>query len=266
MARISFLFLVASFALANGFYTQKCNHDVLEQKTMGMIQCLNKRWKAIEHLFKPNNMQNMEDNPLGCDFIDKNIECWNNHLGSCFIDGFKNDMATLLDASYENQAYVSCHRNGVRRTNQLTLVQQRLTQKYAKYKMYPQKLNEIIQLDNPCSSSSFESAVQTGMFCFMMKAQTQVEKFANAMQPSYSTGGLNSNVDLPFCEVLAIGLDCFKLKDCLSDQESEFMADLIVTLYKVGQFSLCVCLISMFFIFTLECYSTFFYFQLFRCS
>ena len=33
-------------------------------------------------------MQNMQDNPLGCDFIDKNIECWNNHLGSCFIDDF----------------------------------------------------------------------------------------------------------------------------------------------------------------------------------
>merc|ERR1719367_457610 len=67
----------------------------------------------------------------------------------------------------------------------------------------------------------------------MMKAQTQIEKFSNAMEPSFSSGGLNSNEDLPFCDVLTIGLDCFKLKDCLSDQESEFMADLIVTLYKM---------------------------------
>ena len=148
MEKVLLIFLIASSAPAYGFHTQKCNQNLLEIRTMGMIKCLQSRWKDVEHLFKPNNVQTLENNPLGCDFIDKNIACWNKHLGSCFIDDFKNDMATLLDASYENQAYVSCHRNGARRSNQLKLVQTRLAQKYAQYRFQSEKANAIIQLEN----------------------------------------------------------------------------------------------------------------------
>ena len=231
MEKVLFFFLIAALAPAYGFHTQKCNQNLLEVRTMGMIKCLQSRWKEVEHLFKPSNMQNLEKNPFGCDFIDKNIACWNKHLGSCFIDDFKKDMATLLDASYENQAYVSCHRNGARRTNQLKLVQTRLAQKYAQYKFQPEKLNDIIQLENPCSSQRFMSSIERGMQCFMSKAQSQMFDFQIAMNPAYSRG--SNDVALPVCDVLTIGLDCFKLKECFNDQESQFLANLIVTLYKV---------------------------------
>ena len=230
MDRISFLFFLGSFAFANGFHTKKCNQNLLELKTMGMIKCMSARFKEVEHLFQPSNMQNLENNPLGCDFIDKNVECWNNHLGSCFNDDFKNDMATLWDASYENQVYVSCHRNGARRTNQLTLVQQRLTQKYAQYRFQPEKLNDIIQLEGQCSSSTFKRSIQRGTECFMSKAQMQMFRLSLAVQ----SGALSNNADLPVCELLSTGLECFDLKECLSDQESKFVGNLIVTLYKVS--------------------------------
>ena len=233
MDRISFFFVVASLAFANGFHTKKCNQNLLELKTMGMIKCMSGRWKEVEHLFKPSNTQNLQDNPLGCDFIDKNVACWNDHLGSCFNDDFKNDMATLWDASYENQVYVSCQRNGVRRTNQYNLVQQRLTQKYAQYRFQPEKLNDIIQLDNPCSSSSFQRSMERGMNCFMSKAQMQMLKLQLAMQ---HYGSLVNEADLPICNLLSIGLGCFDLKECLNDQESKFVANLIVTVYKVCSF------------------------------
>ena len=231
MEKVLLIFLIASSAPAYGFHTQKCNQNLFEIRTMGMIKCLQSRWKEVEHLFKPNNVQTLENNPLGCDFIDKNIACWNKHLGSCFIDDFKNDMATLLDASYENQAYVSCHRNGARRTNQLKLVQTRLAQKYAQYRFQPEKLNDIIQLENPCSSQRFMSAIERGTQCFMSKAQSKMADFAIAMEPAYSRR--SNDVTLPVCDVLTIGLDCFKLKECFNDQESQFLANLIVTLYKV---------------------------------
>ena len=230
MEKVSFFFLIASLALAHGFKTQKCNQDLLEVRTMGMMKCLQARWEEVEHLFKANSMQTLEDNPLGCDFIDKNIACWNEHVGSCFIDDFRKDMATLLDASYENQAYVACHRNGVRRTNQLTLVQKRLAQKYAQYKFQPEKLNDIIQLENPCSSQRFMSSIERGGQCFMSKAQSQMFDVQMAMYSSRS-----NDVTLPVCDLLTIGLDCFKLKECFNDQESQFLANLIVTLYKVSR-------------------------------
>ena len=230
MEKVLCFLLIASLAPAYGFHTQKCNQNLFEIRTMGMIKCLQSRWKEVEHLFKPNNVQTLENNPLGCDFIDKNIACWNNHLGSCFIDDFKKDMATLLDASYENQAYVSCHRNGARRTNQLKLVQTRLTQKYAQYKFQPEKLNDIIQLENPCSSQRFMSSIERGGQCFMSKAQSQMFDVQMAMYSSRS-----NDVTLPVCDLLTIGLDCFKLKECFNDQESQFLANLIVTLYKVSR-------------------------------
>ena len=233
MEKVSFFFLIASMALAHGFKTQKCNQDLLEVKTMGMMKCLQARWDEVEHLFKPNNMQTLEDNPLGCDFIDKNIACWNEHLGSCFIDDFRKDMATLLDASYENQAYVACHRNGVRRTNQLTLVQKRLAQKYAQYQFQPEKLNEIIQLDNQCSYFTFVRDFQEEWECFTSEGKSKIKDLYSTLYPRYSSGSQGNDVVLPVCDVLAFGLDCFHLRECLNDQEGKFLANLIVTFYKV---------------------------------
>ena len=75
------------------------------------------------------------------------------------------------------------------------------------------------------------SAIERGTQCFMSKSQSKMADFAIAMEPAYSRG--SNDVTLPVCDVLTIGLDCFKLKECFNDQESQFLANLIVTLYKV---------------------------------
>jgi len=50
---------------------------------------------------------------------------------------------------------------------------------------------------------------------------------------SYRYGAINQEVDIPICNVLTVSLDCFSLKECLTDQESKFLGNLIVTLYKM---------------------------------
>ena len=266
MEKALLFFLIGSLAPVYGFHTKKCNQNLLEIRTTEMIKCLQSRWKDVEHLFKPNNMQTLEKNPLGCDFIDKNIACWNKHLGSCFIDDFKKDMATLLDAFYENQAYISCHRNGNRRTNQLTLVQSRLAQKYAQYKFQSEKLNEIIQLENPCSSQIFVSSLEFGKRCFnrfffgpevfYSSYHTDVFDFQKAMNLEYSN---RNDVVPPVCEILDIGLDCFKMTDskCFNDQEYYFFGNLIVTLYKVCRMLQMILVISSYTLFDIVIISLF---------
>ena len=64
----------------------------------------------------------------------------------------------------------------------------------------------------------------------MSKAQMQMFRLSLAVQ----SGALSNNADLPVCELLSTGLECFDLKECLSDQESKFVGNLIVTLYKVS--------------------------------
>ena len=77
------------------------------------------------------------------------------------------------------------------------------------------------------------------MNCFMSKAHMQMMKLQVALQRSDINsyfeydGSYINDADLPVCDLMTIGLGCFDLKECLSDQESKYVANLIVTLYKV---------------------------------
>ena len=226
---IIFALVVFLLGITNAFQTRNCNQNLLELKTVGMFKCLEARWKESEHLFHPNNIQTLQTNPLGCNFIDKHVACWNEYLGSCFVDDFKSDMARLIDASYEKQEYVSCNRNGRTRKAQYELVVEQLTRKYAQFKYNPDRLPSIIQTDQICEVETFMNSMYKGRSCWQDRAKSTFYQvtFAFSMQSIQRT-------PIPLCKLIAETVDCFDLKGCLNQQESKFIGNIMVTLYKMA--------------------------------
>jgi hypothetical protein len=227
-------YLVTIVGLATAFQTENCNQNLLELQTTRMSKCFDTNFKKVMHLFNPDNMT---DNPLGCDFIDKNIACWNDYLGSCFSDEFKNDMATLIDVSFEKSEHISCDQGvrGSHRRNRLDTKILTLTNKYKQYKYHPDRIDSIIKLEKQCSMETAQSSFADGIPCWSSKAQPIFENAQQAVmmsQLSRSIGSSNQKMSLPICKLFTETLECFDLEGCLSEQEIQFLKNLIVTFYK----------------------------------
>ena len=217
--------VIAQFSIALAFHTLHCDQNQLEVKTMGTLKCLNDHFKEFEGLFQPNQvLSTFQNGPIDCDFIDRDIACFADHIGACFADEFKTDMATMIEAAYLFEAgkFVSCNRHSVKRKSQFMMKVYQIPPKYQQY-----QLKIPIELDQICDKqTSIESFNQHDKQC---KEDNADPNFNKALFNAFYS---RNKTAMPVCKGVTESLKCFSMKGCLTDQEREFLENLAATFYK----------------------------------
>jgi len=207
-----------------------CDQNQLELKTMETLKCANDHYKELEEMFKPNSISNtLKNSPLGCDFIDRDVACIVDHLGTCFPDEITNDVATMIDAAYETSEYVSCDRHGGNRNARLQVIEQRIARKYRQYPTHKALMDNIIQLDQNCDEQAAIVAFGQDQQCFRDNAEPSFQKASEAFVGAYY---FSTKTSMPVCKGVTETLKCFNMNGCLTDREREFLENLAATFYK----------------------------------
>ena len=223
--------VISQCCISLAFHTQNCDQNQLEVKTTGTLKCLNDHYKELEEMFKPSEISNtLKNTPLNCDFIDRDVACFVDHLGTCFPDAFKIDMATLLDASYGAYEWVTCDRHAGNRKSRLTLVAERIATKYQQYPIHKALMDSIIQFDQNCDIQTAQMSLLQDLQCWTENAELSFQKSSEA---GVGAVYFNKKTSMPMCKGVTESFNCFKMNGCLTDQERVFVLNLSATLYRV---------------------------------
>ena len=224
------LWLAVQLGMAFGFQTTNCNQNQLEIKMTDTLKCNKANWKDFTDRFGSNNPLS-KDNPIGCDFIDKEISCFYANVGTCFTDEIRNDVATLFEYSYSKSEYISCKRLDGARKDKAEIKAQTLIYKYAQYiKSDPDFLESIIRPDLNCQQKRFIESFDESLECL----KTQVLPSAGALSQAFNLAIYGQKTSMPICEMVTQTLDCFNTNQCMTKQESDFILNMIATFYNMA--------------------------------
>jgi hypothetical protein len=220
-----FLSTVVQLGFVIGLQTENCNLQQLEDKSKAAFSC----W--YEHGMSTffADEQTTKSIALGCDYVDVDVSCFTENLGSCFSDEMAKDLVTVMEYSYANLSYVSCNRFEGARKAQMETKLRTIMEKYVLKLQTGNFIDSIIQFDNKCSTEKFFQSFSQYAPCL----ENSVQKYLVPIAEAFTYTVMGQNTSMPVCEGLSQTLFCITPNNCLSKREADFLQDLIATFYDV---------------------------------
>ena len=234
------IWFLANVLLANvviGFLTKKCDHHQIEAQFKGYFNCIyNMTEEKSKSAIKARNNDTIE----WCNLLEKETNCFTQHLGTCLNEQITNDLEILYLFSSMQNGRIACTRVGNRNASTIRSKGSSLMKNYISD---IQNVNEIATFDKGCSTSNLKNAIlQLGA-----KIRKQTRELENIISDYVLDAYINKDdgdeemkiTSYPVCKTVVNILDnCFEENNCLSKDEMDLAKSALATFYQLTMIAL----------------------------